>query len=158
MMVMLLAGAAFLFQGCNKCDQTGEIEFGADKQYLAITYLVDSNGVNYNTIWRPSQVGVLFNDNGGKGQFVALQENITDGMIGPFTYTQGAPDVATMGLYHHYMYIVQKDTFGVDTFEVKFYPAVDECREYWSMIEYYRNGELLDGYEGQEIANLEIRE
>jgi hypothetical protein len=154
----LLAGSAFLLQSCNKCDETGTIEFGSDKQSFSIRYVVDSSGVNYNTIWRPSQVSVLFNNDGGRGQFSPMTEDINDGFIGPITYTIGAPDVATKGIMHDYMYIVTKDTFGVDTFRIKFYPRVDECQEYFSVLEYYKNGVLLDQLSGQEAAVLEIRE
>lgn len=157
-MASLFAGAALMFQGCNKCEETGTVTFAADKQYVALTYLVDSSGANYNTIWRQSQIGVLFNDNGGKGQFVSLSEDISDGKIGPFTYSFGVPDAATKGILKHFVYIIQKDSFGSDTVEVKFLPAVDECREYWSLIEYYRNGELLSEFNDKEIAEIEIRE
>lgn len=157
-MASLFAGAALMFQGCNKCDVSGTVDFAADKQYVALTYLVDSSGANYNTIWRQSQIGVLFNDNGGKGQFVSMSEDISDGVIGPFTYSFGVPDAATKGVLKHFVYVIQKDSFGSDTVEVKFLPAVDECREYWALIEYYRNGELLPEYSNKEIAEIEIRE
>lgn len=157
-LVTLLAGSAVVFQGCNKCDVTGTIEFGSDKQSFSVRYLVDSTGANYNTVWRPGQVGVLFDDEGGEGQYVPIAEDINDGVIGPFTYTIGAPDAATKGIVHDYSYIVTKDTFGVDTFRIKFYPRVDECREYFSVLEYYKNGVLLDQLTGQEVAVLEIRE
>lgn len=158
LMVTLLAGAAFMFQGCNKCDVTGTVEFASDKQYFSIRYLIDSSGANYNTVWRQSQVGVVFDEEGGKGQFTSINEDISDGVIGPFTYTVGNPDVAKKGLFHDFMYVVTKDSFGIDTFQVKFYPQVDECHEFWSLIEYYKNGVLLDQYTDQEIVELEIRE
>jgi hypothetical protein len=158
MMVTLLAGAAFVFQGCNKCDVTGTVDFDSATQNFSIRYLVDSSGANYNTVWRQSQVGVVFDDEGGKGQFTSISEDISDGLIGPFTYTVGNPDVAKKGIFHDYMYVVTKDSFGIDTFQIKFYPQVDECHEFWSVIEYYKNGVLLDQLTGQESAVLEIRE
>jgi hypothetical protein len=157
-MASLFAGAALMFQGCNKCDVSGTVDFAADKQYVALTYLIDSTGANFNTIWRQSQIGVLFNDNGGKGSFVPMSEDISDGKIGPFTYSFGVPDLAVKGVLKHYVYVIQKDSFGADTLEVKFLPAVDECREYWALIEYYRNGELLPEFSNKEIAEIEIRE
>lgn len=157
---LLIAPAIlFLSQGCNQCDVSGgTVTFDASQQFLAITYLVDSNDANYCTsVYNPANVQVLFNDNGGRGQFVPLQEDLSDGKIGPFPYTT-SPALAKKGVFHDYVYIVQKDTFGIDTFNVKFYPAVDECQEFWSLIEFYMNGVLLPEGVGIEICDLTVRE
>lgn len=149
----------FLSQGCEKCDVSGgTINFSADEQFLAITYLVDSNDANFCTsVYNPANVRVLFNDNGGVGRFDQLQEDLSDGKIGPFPYTT-SPGLAKRGVFHDFVYIVQKDTFGLDTFNIKFYPAVDECQEYWSLIEFYMNGVLLPEGVGLEICDLQVRE
>jgi hypothetical protein len=154
---LLAPAILFLAQGCDKCTETGTIEFGADKQYLTLTYIQDSTGTNFTDIWRASQVSVLWNGENGKGQFAALSEDISDGVIGPFAYTV-EPQAAQLGLFYEYRYIVTKDTFGSDTIDIKFYPAVDECREYFGKIEYYINGDPQPGFEGSQIANIEIRE
>ena len=99
----------------------------------------------------------MFNDDGGRGQFVQLQEDLSDGMIGPFQYTV-APDAARKGVYHHYQYVVTKDTFGIDTFDVIFYPRVDECQEFWSVVEFYLNGVLLPAGVDITICDLTLRE
>ena len=155
---LLAPAVLFLAQSCDKCDTSGTITLGEANQFLSVTYLVDSNGANYVDIWRPNNFSVQISDDPvNVGHFVALQEDLSDGMVGPFTYTT-QPATAKLGDYHHYMYIVRKDTFGVDTFEVKFYPNVDECHEYWGLIEYYRNGELIPQCTGLETCALEIRE
>ena len=155
-----LATALLLFlQGCNNCSvEGGTITFDAASQYASITYLVDSSGANYCTdIYRPNLVRVMFNNNGGEGQFTQISEDLSDGMIGPLTYTT-TPEQATKGTVHHYMYIIQKDTFGIDTLEAKFYPAVDECSEFWSVAEFYLNGVLQPAGSPKEILELVIRE
>lgn len=157
---MLLAPAVlFLAQGCNQCDVAGgAITFSAENQFLQVTYLVDSNDANYcTTVYNPNNVQVLFNDNGGFGQYVPFAEDLSDGMIGPFNYTID-PRTVRKGELNHYVYIVQKDTFGVDTFEIKFYPRVDECQEFWGLVEFFLNGVLLPAGPQIEICDLTIRE
>ena len=157
--VLLLPAFLFTLQSCNQCDVTGgTITFSPDEQFLQITYLVDSNSANYcQTVYNPNNVRVMFNDNGGFGQFVPLQENLADGVIGPFNFTT-QPTLAKKGVFNHYQYIITKDTFGIDTFDIKFYPAVDECQEFWSLIEFYMNGVLLPNDANLTICDLEVRE
>jgi|GEM_PF-2322532 len=156
---LLAPAMLFLSQGCNQCDVAGgTIEFSAANQYLSITYLVDSNDANYCTdVYNPNNVQVLFNDNGGNGQFIPLSEDLSDGMIGPFNYTV-EPNRVRKGELNHYMYIVQKDTFGTDTIEAKFYPRVDECQEFWGLVEFYLNGVLLPPGVQIEVCELTVRE
>lgn len=157
--LLLLPAVVFLSQGCNQCSVSGgTLTFDAANQFLAVTYLVDSSGSNYcQNVYNPNNVQVLFNDNGGFGQYVPIQEDLSDGKIGPFPYTT-SPAVAKKGVFHHYVYVVQKDTFGIDTFDVKFYPAVDECQEFWSLIEFYMNGVLLPLDASIEFCDVEIRQ
>lgn len=156
--LILVPAMLFLTQSCDTCDESGTVTFEAGTQFLEITYLVDSNGANYATqVWNPSNVSVLVNENGGMGQYVPMSEDLSDGKIGPFTFTT-TPFQAKKGIFHDYVYVVRKDTFGNDTFNIKFYPAVDECKEFWSVIEYYRNGDLQAAFTGSESASLEIRE
>ena len=156
--LMLAPAMIFLSQGCDKCKESGTVTFAATSQYFEATYLVDSSGANYATdVWNPNRVHVVFSSNGKAGPFGALTEDLADGKIGPFPYST-SPVAAKKGIFHDYMYIVTKDTFGIGTFEVKFYPAVDECKEYWGTLEYYRNGTLLTQCTGNEFCKLEIRE
>jgi hypothetical protein len=156
--LLIAPSLIFLSQGCDKCKESGTVTFDGATQYFQVTYLVDSNGVNYaDSIWNPNRVHVLFSANGKTGPFGALSEDLTDGKIGPFPYTTG-PVAAKKGIFHDYMYIVTKDTFGIDTFELKFYPAVDECHEYWGTLEYYRNGQMISTCTDLEACSLEIRE
>ncbi|MEM0997704.1 MAG: hypothetical protein AAGN35_11510 [Bacteroidota bacterium] len=157
MLALLMPAVLFLTQGCNTCDQTGTIEFSATQQFLALNYIQDSTGTNFTDIWRPTQVTVLWNGEGGEGQFTPISEDITDGLIGPFPYTV-EPQEAQLGLLYEYQYIIRKDTFGTDTVDIRFYPAVDECREFFSLIEYSINGEPQPGFEGSQTATIEIRE
>jgi hypothetical protein len=159
LLFMLIAPAmVFLSQGCDKCTETGVITISETGQFFEATYLVDSNSANYATsVWRPNAVNVLLSTNGKNGPFAPLSENLTDGKIGPFAYT-ATPKTAQKGATYDYMYIVTKDTFGVDTFQILFYPAVDECHEYWGKIEYYKDGQLISTCEGEETCSIEIRE
>lgn len=156
---LLLPAFLVSMQGCNQCDVTGGvITFTPEDQFIQITYLVDSSGVNYcQQIYNPNNVRVMFNDNGGFGQYVPLAENLSDGVIGPFNYTV-SPTLAKKGEFNHYRYIITKDTFGIDTVDVKFYPAVDECQEFWSLVEFYLNGVLLPNEANLTICDLEVRE
>ncbi len=156
-----LLASAFLFltQGCNTCDiKGGTITFSPGNQYFQITYLVDSSGANYCTdVYNSGNVQVLFNSDGGLGQFAPLSEDLSDGAIGPFNYTI-EPDIVRKGEFNHYVYIIQKDTFGIDTVDIKFYPRVDECQEYWGLVEFFLNGVLLPPGPVLEICDLVIRE
>jgi hypothetical protein len=122
---MLIAPAViFLSQGCDKCKESGTITIDGAAQYFEATYLVDSNGANYATsVWRPNGVGVLLSTNGKFGPFAAISEDLSDGKIGPFKYST-SPATAQKGRNYDYMYIVNKDTFGTDTFEVGRVPRV----------------------------------
>ncbi len=156
---LLVPAVLFLAQGCNDCDVAGaQLTFSADNQYLQITYLVDSNGANYCTdVYNPNNVQVLFNDNGGFGQFVPLSEDLSDGVIGPFNYTV-EPNNVRKGEFNHYVYVIQKDTFGIDTVDIKFYPRVDECQEYWGLVEFFLNGVLLPPGPVLEICDVTVEE
>ncbi len=157
--LLLVPAVLFTATSCETCDVSGAtITFSADQQFLAVTYLVDSSGANYcQQVYNPNNVRVVFNDNGGKGAFEPITEDLSDGKIGPFNYTV-EPEMARKGIYNHYQYIVTKDTFGVDTFDVIFYPRVDECEEFWSLVEFYLNGVLLPPGADITICDLEIRE
>ena len=156
---MLLAPAVILFtQGCDRCKESGTITISETGQFFEATYLVDSNGANYaQTVWRPNAVSVMLSTNGFQGPFAALSEDPSDGKIGPFKYST-SPKTIQKGLLYQYVYIVTKDTFGVDTFEVDFYPGVDECHEFWGKLEYFKNGELISTCTGKETCAIEIRE
>ena len=155
----LLVPAVMFLAGCNNCEVAGgSITFSPDNQFFQITYLVDSNGANYCTdVYNPNNVQVLFNDNGGFGQFVPIAEDLSDGVIGPFNYTV-EPNTVRKGEYNHYVYIVQKDTFGIDTLEIKFYPRVDECEEFWGLVEFFLNGVLLPPGPIVEICDYTVSE
>lgn len=156
--VLALPAFLFLVQSCNKCDETGTITFGADKQYLKVTY-VDTAGNNYiNSIYNLPNVSVLFSDEKGRnGTFRPYAEDFSDGAFGPFEYTV-TPTPAKLSVYYDYWYILNKDTYGTDTFRVVFYPNVDECKEFWGKIEYYKNGDLMADLSGNEIADVTIVE
>jgi hypothetical protein len=156
--ILVAPAVIFLSQGCDKCKESGTIEFDAAKQFFEVTYLVDSNGANYaQTVWNPLRVEVMFSRNGRSGPFAPLSEDLSDGKLGPFPFTT-SPYLAQKGGAYDYMYIVTKDTFGIDTFEVIFNPAVDECHEFWGEIQYYKDGQLLTTCDGKEICSLEVRE
>lgn len=157
MFALLAPALLFVATGCDKCEVSGTIEFAAEKQFLSLNYIQDSTGTNFTDIWRPGQVTVLWNGEGGEGQFEPIAEDISDGLIGPFAYTV-EPQQARLGLLYEYTYIVRKDTFGSDTIDIRFYPAVDECREYFGTIEYFINGVPQPGFDGSETATIEIRE
>lgn len=156
---LLVPAVLFLAQGCNTCDVAGgTLTFSPENQYFQITYLVDSNGANYCTdVYNPNNVQVLFNDNGGFGQFIPISEDLSDGVIGPFNYTV-EPNNVRKGEFNHYVYIIQKDTFGIDTVDIKFYPRVDECQEYWGLVEFFLNDVLLPPGPVLEICDLTVSE
>lgn len=146
--------ASFLLQGCDKCTETGQtITFDENTQYFNITYL-DTAGNNYlDGIYNTANVSVLFNGNAGYGQYTPYNEDLTDFTFGPFPYTI-APANAFKGKYYDYWYIIRKDTMGTDTFRLTFYPNVDECKEYWGELKFYRNGVELDQCNMQEICDV----
>jgi hypothetical protein len=156
---VLIAPAVILFtQGCDRCKESGTITISGTDQFFEATYVVDSNGANYaQTIWRPNAVSVVLSTTGRNGQFAAISEDLSDGKIGPYKYTT-SPKLAQKGNAYQYVYIVTKDTFGVDTFEINFFPAVDECKEYWGRLEYWKNGELISTCNDKETCSIEIRE
>ena len=159
LILFLLVAPAMIFlaQGCDKCKESGTLTLSETTQFFEATYLVDSNGMNYTNIWRPNNVFVEVSTHGRTGPFAALSENLSDGKIGPWAYTI-RPQLAQKGVAYNYMYIVTKDTFGVDTFEIKFYPAVDECHEFWGTLEYWKNDEIIGTCDGKETCSIEIRE
>lgn len=156
----LLVVPAFMLvlQGCDKCEETGTITFGPANQNISITYL-DSAGNNYLlTRYNLFNTNVqLSTDKGRNGTFQPYNEDFSDGVFGPFEFT-ATPTPAKLSVFYDYVYIIKKDTFGVDTLRVQFYPSVDECKEFWGQIEYSLNGDPLPQYSGQEIVNLEIIE
>ena len=161
LLLFVLIAPAFIFlaQGCGKCKESGVVTIAAASQHFEATYLVnDTSNANYAlSVWRPNGVRVLLSQNGKEGPFAPITEDLTDGKIGPFAYST-TPKTAQIGKTYDYMYIVTKDTFGVDSFEVIFYPAVDECHEYWGKIEYYKDGALISTCSGKETCAIEIRE
>lgn len=156
---LLIAPAVIFFsQGCDRCKEDGTLTLSETGQFFEATYLVDSNGANYaQTVWRPNGVHVLVSTNGSRGPFAAVSDDLSDGKIGPYPFTV-SPQIAQKGKAYDYMYIVTKDTFGVDTFELKFYPAVDECHEYWGTLEYWMNGSLINTCDGKQTCSIEVRE
>lgn len=162
---LLLFGLTFtLFQGCDTCTNTGTITIDEVSQNFSITYKT-ANGVNYmDSLYNLNNITVLLNTTGGKGQYKSLtnQEDFGDGKFGPFPFSQtkpfGSNEFPTYGVPYDYVYVIQKDTFGVDTFQIKFLAQVDECHEFWQQIEYYKNGDPLASIWGNEIADIEIVE
>ena len=156
---LAVAGSLLAMQSCDKCTESGTVTISGDAQKFSITYLAnDSVNTNYvDSIYNTSNVNMFLNTNGGKGGYSTLTDDLSDGKIGPFSYTN-SPTRAQMGVPYDYVYIIQKDTFGIDTFRVEFLATVDECKEYWSQINYYRNGTLMAEYQGQEIADIVIIE
>lgn len=156
--LLVAPAVVFLSQGCDRCKESGTITLSETGQFFEATYLVDSNGANYaQTIWRPQAVSVRMSTHGSNGPFAAISEDLSDGKIGPYAFTT-SPQVTQKGEYYDYMYIITKDTFGVDTIEVKFYPAVDECHEYWGTLEYWMNGQMISTCDGKETCSIEVRE
>ena len=113
-------------------------------------FIYSHNHINIDTMMA---MGHLIEE----GQFIPLSEDISDGAIGPLAYTTD-PAAAIFGELHAYQYIIRKDTFGSDTVDIVFYPAVDECQEFFSTIEYSINGVPQPGFTGSQIAEIEIRE
>lgn len=149
-LLVLIPMLALAFQSCNKCKETGDIDFSASAQSLSVTY-VDSADSNLVNIANPSNITVLLNTEGGKGPYSPLSEDLTDGVFGPFDYTT-TPKTAQLGVPYDYVYVIQLDTFAVDTFRVVFVPMVDECKEFWQGLEFYRNDSLVSS--GSEIVDL----
>jgi hypothetical protein len=159
LILFLLSAFAVIFwtQGCDRCKEHGTLTLSATTQFFEATYLVDSNGANYTSIWRPDSVTVLLSTDGFEGPFAPIPENLSDGKIGPWAFT-ASPQNAQKGAIYHYVYLVTKDTFGVDTFEIKFYPAVDECHEYWGRLEYWKDNSPISTCDGKETCSMVISE
>lgn len=159
-MFLLLAPAMiFLGQGCDKCTESGTIELSETAQVLSITYVLDSNGTNMltNGVWNPNNVSLRVAPIAANQpqQARPIQDDLTDGTI-DFRYTVD-PELANKGSYYQYMLFVTKDTAGTDSFRVNFYPRVDECKEFWSVIEYFRNGQPIGECTDQELCGITVR-
>lgn len=161
----LVLGVSSL-NSCNKCEETGEVTFGEDKQYFTITYL-DTAGVNYVTsIFNLSNVSVLMGDlylHGYSYVPAPYIEDFSDGKIGPISYTSLAmkdgsveQGGAKMGVPYSTSFLIKRDTYGWDTLQIDFVATADACKEYWGEISYYLNGDSLGTFQNEEIANLEI--
>jgi hypothetical protein len=159
LILFLFSACAVIFwaQGCDRCKEHGTLTLSETTQFFEATYLVDSNGANYTSIWHPDSVTVQLSTNGFEGSFDSISEDLSDGKIGPWAFTV-TPHAAKMGSIYHYVYVVTKDRFGADTFEIKFYPSMDECHEYWGRLEYWKDGVLISTCDGKETCSIVIRE
>ena len=157
LLASLIAFTTLIAISCDKCDNEDVLELGPDKQFFTVTY-VDSNGYNaLDSVFNTNNVSVFFKEN-ASALAVNTREDFTDSIIGPFTYTRqpGANNGRTvqLGQFYDYYYIINVDTFMVDTFNVRFYPNIDECSSFMQSVEIFRNGNLVS--EGEQIANLTV--
>ena len=146
--LLLIPTALLTLESCNQCDNESTLEIGAEKQFFSVVYQ-DTAGNNYlqNGTYNLANVNVQLNTEGGNGPYKLYQEDLSDGIFGPFPYTT-TPERAQLGVPYDYYYILQKDTFGMDTFRVFFVPQVDECSEYWQGLKIFKNGdEVADNEE-----------
>ncbi len=151
----------------DPCKGLTDDEIGGE--FFTITYL-DANGRNLlEEVWRKPNVDVFIDSSGSMGQdpqFYRLRDVIQEGVIGPFRFTDAYTNVGTREVNvealaeqeQRFDYYVKKDTFGVDTFTLRYLLQVDACRYYWSLIEYSYNGDPLPGYTGQRQAEIVITE
>jgi hypothetical protein len=153
----LILGVTTL-NGCKKCTETGDVTIDATLQYFTITY-TEPDGTNYvDSIFNNSNVSVLYADRyQNNPQYIPLNytEDFSDGMIGPIPYTT-VPDEALIGVPYNSEFIIKRDTYGWDTIRIEFVAQVDECKEFWAEISYYLNGDLVDAFQDEEIANFNI--
>jgi hypothetical protein len=151
----------------DPCQGLTDDEIGGE--YFTITYL-DAAGRNLlEEVWRQPNVEVFIDSSGSRGQdpdFYRLRNAFANGKFGPFFYTEAYTDVGTRevnvdpfaGQEQRFDYYIKKDTFGVDTFTLRYVLEVDACRSFWSLIEYSYNGDLLGQYTGQRQAEIVITE
>ena len=138
-------------------------------EFFTVTYL-DTAGVNYLTsVYNPNGIVVYLDSTGGEDpspEYERINPGYANGKFGPFEYTeryidprnQVYNDVLLYGKEYSYDYYIRKDVFGVDTFRVSFLLKVDECSAFWGGIRYYRNGQLLNQYNDQRMADIVIIE
>ncbi len=161
---------AFLFglmglYGCDKCPTTNSIVIcseagGARQQSFAVTY-VDTADVNYISggIFNLANVRVYLSTDGTEDNLLLIQEDFTDGKIGPFYFT--CPEITPNfqdGVVYEYLIKIEKDTWGVDYFILNFATQVDECNKRWSLLKFYRNKIYNPTYTGVEVVDWVIKE
>jgi hypothetical protein len=138
-------------------------------EFFTITYRDSSGGNPLNGTWRTANVEVFIDSAGTQGldpDFHRLRHAFSNGVLGPFAYTEAYTDPGTrsvnldllLGEDQVFDYYIKKDTFGIDTFTLRYLLISDECRSYWSNIEYSFNGEVLSQYSGQRQAEIVITE
>lgn len=138
-------------------------------EYFTVTY-VDGSGRNLLAeVWRAENVEVWIDSAGSQGQdpdYYRLRNSFANGTFGPFAYTRAFTNVATgeidvdqlLSEERVFDYYIRKDTFGIDTFTLRYRLLADECRVYWETIEYRYNGQVLNSYSGQRQAEIVITE
>jgi hypothetical protein len=144
--------------GCNKCTDTSTVTIDAATQSFSITYLNDTGLNMINSVFNLGNVTVLYADrNINNPSYIPLPyiEDFSDGKLGPIPYTT-TPEQALMGVPYNSEFIIKRDTYGWDTLRIQFVAQTDECKEYWSEISYFLNGDSVGTFQDQEIANFEI--
>lgn len=153
-------------QSCQKCKETGTVDIcttatGATAQYFSVTYIahdtVSDTNFNYITsIYNLGNVRV-YRSTSREGPWQIVQENFSDGKFGPYDFTCPAQETQLATVYDQW-YKFEKDTFKTDTFRVRYAAQTDECHSYWALLDYYKDGVLLEQYQGMEKADIEIRD
>ena len=153
LILFLLPLSILTLSSCDVCTETGTIDLDGDNQSITIQY-VTSGGVTINPT--PDKTTIAVNTEGGVGSFALVDETeipVGGGVIGPINYTRLSRDPAVMGQVYDHWYIIQVDTFIVDTLRVNFIPTADECHEFFRVLNFYRNGEL-QAESGSQVANF----
>lgn len=167
---LLIPVLLMLTAGCDKeeCDPSLDVRLSTAKQNFTIVYQTPL-GQNYLDIWDNTGVVVFRNaksNQSGIKQIEVINPGFTDGVFGPFTYTEDLVDPATgrakaellVGKTVSYDFYIRKDKYGVDTITVSLSLKYEGCNLVWNRLEYYRNGELQDQYTNDETAEMEFKE
>lgn len=153
--------------GCDPCQ--GVIDSPVGGESFSVVY-ADAAGNNYlDGTYRIDNVNIFVDSTGGRRgmpRFVRVRDDLSDGLFGPFFYTQDYTDPATRRFLYSRLadrdleldYYFQRDTFGIDTFSIRARLASSDCAYFWEYLHYLRNGDTLREYDGLREASITIVE
>ncbi len=165
--LICLVGALVILSSCeDRCE--GVVSERIGQEYFSVIYQDASGANSLEGRFNLNNVEVFIDSSGGEGepQFYRLQEDLADGVFGPFYYMDDYLDPATRKPYVslfanrpiRFDYYFRKDTFGIDTLQLSYFVEADDCGNRWTYIYYALNGDTLSQYTGQKEAEIVIVE
>lgn len=162
-------GLVLTAMGCQRDRCAGQASTRIGGEYFTVAYQ-NETGDNYlDGGYQLSNVEVFIDSTGGlseRPRYVRIQEDLSDGVFGPFFFTDDYIDPATLqpnlpvftNRPIQFDYFFKKDTFGIDTLRVSFQVNASECATSWTYLHYILNGDTLEQYSGQTEAEIVVVE